>query len=109
MQALCEECTTRPFENNGVNISMLCSGTRCVAQWRKDELGIGIPFNMLSLIVDGLKNTFNHMDQNLEMRLIEGKLKKYSLEDERTMIYGKNYYTGNYGTLEMKKKKKNEG
>jgi Uncharacterised ArCR, COG2043 len=109
MQALCEECTTRPFENNEVNISMLCSGTRCVAQWKKDELGIGIPFNMLSLIVDGLKNTFNHMDQNPEKRLIESKLKKYGLEDEATIIYGKNYYTGNYGTLEMKKKKQNEG
>ena len=35
MQVLCEECTTRPFENNEVNISMLCSGTRCVAQWQK--------------------------------------------------------------------------
>ena len=43
MQALCEECTTRPFESNEVNISMLCSGTRCVAQWQKDELRIGIP------------------------------------------------------------------
>ena len=63
----------------------------------------------MPLIVDGLKNTFNHMDQNPEMRLIEGKLKKYSLEDETTIIYGKNYYTGNYGTLEMKENKKNEG
>ena len=43
----------------------------------------------MPLIVDGLKNTFNHMDQNPEMRLIEGKLKKYSLEDETTIIYGK--------------------
>ena len=106
MQALCEECTTRPFENNEVNFSMLCSGTRCVAQWQKDELGIGIPFNKLPLIVDGLKNTFNHMDQNPEKRLIESKLKKYGIEDEVNIIYGKNYYTGNYGTLEMKKKKK---
>ena len=55
MQAICEECTTLPFENNEVNISMLCSGTRCVTQWKKDELGIGIPFNKLPLIVDGLK------------------------------------------------------
>ncbi len=108
MQALCEECTTRPFENNEVNISILCSGTRCVAQWQKDELGIGIPFNKLSLIVDGLKNTFNYMDQNPEKRLIESKLKKYGLEDEVTIIYGKNYYSGNYGTLEMKKKQQNK-
>lgn len=109
MQALCEECMTRPFENNEVNISMLCSGTRCVAQWQKDEPGIGIPFNKLSLIVDGLKNIINHMDQNPEKRLIESKLKKYGLEDEVTIIYGKNYYNGNYGTLEMKKKKQSEG
>ena len=49
IQGICQECTTRPFENNEVNISMLCSGTRCVAQWQKDELAIGIPFNKLSL------------------------------------------------------------
>jgi hypothetical protein len=45
------------------------------------------------------------MDQNPEKRLIESKLKKYGLEDEVTIIYGKNYYNGNYGTLEMKEKK----
>lgn len=105
MQAICQELTTRPFERNEVNISMLCSGTRCVGQWGKDELGIGIPFNKLSLIVDGLKNTFNHMDQNPEKRLIENKLKKYGLEEEVNIIYGKNYYTGTFGTLDMKKKK----
>jgi hypothetical protein len=42
-------------------------------------------------------------------RLIESKLKKYGLEDEVNIIYGKNYYTGNYGTLEMKMKKQSEG
>jgi hypothetical protein len=49
------------------------------------------------------------MGQNPEKRLIESKLKKYGLEDEATIIYGKNYYIGNYRTLEMKKKKQNEG
>ena len=49
------------------------------------------------------------MDQNPEKRLIESKLKKYGLEDEEKIIYGKNYYSGNYGTLEMKKKKQSEG
>ena len=48
------------------------------------------------------------MDQNPEKRSIESRLKRYGLEDEVNIIYGKNYYTGNYGTLEMKKKKQNE-
>ena len=63
----------------------------------KDEFGIGISFNKVFLIVDGQKNTFNHMDQNPEKRLIKSKLKKYGLEDEVNIIYGKNYYSGNYG------------
>ena len=41
------------------------------------------------------------MDQNPEKRLIESKLKKYGLENEVKIIYGKNYYTGYYGTVEM--------
>lgn len=105
MQGVCQECTTYPFENNQVNLSMLCSGTRCVAQWQKDELGIGIPFNKLSLIINGLKNTFNHMDQNSEKKLIESKLKEYGLENELNIIYNRNYYTGVFGTIKSKQNK----
>lgn len=105
MQGICQECTTYPFENNQVNFSMLCSGTRCVGQWQKDELGIGIPFNKLASIIDGLKHTSNHMDQNPEKKIIEEKLKKYGLENEHEIAYSKNYYTGVYGTKKQKEEK----
>ena len=35
-QAFCSECTAYPMESNEINISTLCSGTRYIANWKKE-------------------------------------------------------------------------
>jgi len=58
-QGICLELTARPFATNDLNLSLLCSNTRFSAKWRDSELGIGIPFNKLELVVDGLLRTID--------------------------------------------------
>lgn len=106
MQAICQECTSYPYETNDLNISMMCSGTRLVAQWDKSELGIGIPFNKFSTIVDGIKSTVNPMEKNQDKKRIEDRLKTNDLENEITIQYNTNYYRGGYTGIKGQNKRK---
>ncbi|GKX53898.1 hypothetical protein SOASR030_00100 [Leminorella grimontii] len=104
-QAICQECTSYPFEMNQVNISLLCSGTRQVSKWDDDEMGIGIPFNQLDKIVDGIRQTSNPMDNNKTKKSIKSKAEKHGVEEQVDIQLGSNYYTGGYGTIEYHKRK----
>nr|WP_160251024.1 DUF169 domain-containing protein [Mixta theicola] len=105
-QAICQECTSYPFEMNQVNVSLLCSGTRQVAKWDNDEMGIGIPFNQLDKIVDGIRQTANPMENNKSKKSIQRKAALYGVADQLEIELGSNYYTGGYGTIEYHKRKK---
>ncbi len=105
MCAICQECTSYPFEKNMMNLSMLCSGTRCVAQWGKDEMGIGIPYHILEQIADGVLSTVNPMENNKNKKIISDKLNSNGLGDKLKIIYNHNYYRGAYGTPKQMKRK----
>lgn len=107
-QAICQECTSYPFERDQVNFSFLCSGTRHVAKWREGEISIGIPFHYLDKIIDGICQTANPMDSNKAKKLILEKTAKYGLSDQIDIKLGNNYYTGGYGTLEYHRRKNNQ-
>ena len=94
MQAVCQECTSYVHERNEINLSMLCSGTRCVSQWSKDELGIGIPFQQIDDIIYGLMQTINPMENNSDKEIIEEKLKLAGKSLDFEIEYSRNYYTG---------------
>jgi len=96
MQAICQECTSYPFETNDINISMMCPGTRMLAQWARDEIGIGIPFNKFEAVVDGILHTANPFERNDNKKIIEKKLKANGLEDTLKIEYNKNYDDGGY-------------
>lgn len=96
MQAICQECTSFPFETNEINISMMCSGTRLLAQWKREELAIGIPFNKFATILDGIKQTVNPLERNPQKKIIEQKLKDNGLECGLNIEYNKNYDDGSY-------------
>jgi uncharacterized protein (DUF169 family) len=96
MQALCHECTSYPFETNAINLSMLCPGTRMVANWADDELGIGIPFNQQEMVIDGIRCTVNPFERNRAKARIEKRLEEKGLRDLLTIEYDKNYDDGAY-------------
>ena len=98
MCAICQECTSYPHERNQLNLSLLCSGTRCVAQWEKDELGVGIPYHYLGQVINGLRQTVNPMEFNRDKERIARKLAEAGQEDAMEIVFNHNYYTGAYGT-----------
>lgn len=98
MCAICQECTSYPYETNSMNISMLCSGTRCVGQWNEDELGIGFPYNYCNAIVEGLINTINPMENNKNKLKIMQNLSSNNLEHLIDIKLNNNYYKGAYKT-----------
>lgn len=96
MQAICQECTSYPYETNTINTSMMCSGTRHVAQWGEDEMAVGIPYNKFKYVVDGIRNTVNPMEKNDRKEKIEKRLTENNLHSLIDIEYNKNYYTGVY-------------
>lgn len=91
MSAICQECTSFPYEENQLNISVLCSGTRMLAQWGKDEMAIGMPFRLYLEVIEGLKKTVNPLERNAEKKQIENKLLKEDSLNKLDIKYNQNY------------------
>lgn len=98
MNAICQELTSYVHEKNEINVSALCSGTRALAQWDDSELGIGIPFNKLKDIVEGILMTINVMDKNKHKKIIQEKLKGSEVLKDFEVKLNFNYYRGVYRT-----------
>lgn len=98
MQAICQECTSYPHEMNDINISMLCSGTRMLCQWKDYELAIGMPYNMFPVILDGVKNTVNPLERDNNKVEIKNRMDMNGVEGLE-IILGKNYDDGLYGKI----------
>lgn len=94
-QALCSECTAYPFESNDINLSTMCAGTRYMAGWNEDELGLGMPFHMFPQVIEGLWATVNIMEPDSHKQRIEAAMRERGLNDIQ-IEYGRNYYTGLY-------------
>lgn len=77
-QGLCSECTATPYENNDLNISLLCANTRLAAKWNDNEMGVGMPFHMFSTIAKGIIQTLNPSEPNSRKR----KITEYAKEKE---------------------------
>ena len=95
MQAICQEATSYPHEINDMNISMLCSGTRMLCQWKDDELAIGMPYHMFSSIVDGVKNTVNPLERDKNKEEIKNRMEENEIDDLE-IVFSKNYDDGLY-------------
>lgn len=94
-QAVCSECTAYPLEKGAINVSMLCAGTRHMAGWGDDEMGIGLPFNRFLDMVDGLYATVNATEPDRKKRRIQARLDGCGRTD-LAVEYGRNYYSGLY-------------
>ena len=80
-QAICAECTSYPFQSNAINVSLLCAGTRYGAAWKDYEIGIGMPFNKFSTIIDGVYATVNDIETDEKKFMIKEKLEENGLTD----------------------------
>ncbi|KUO70476.1 MAG: hypothetical protein APF77_05590 [Clostridia bacterium BRH_c25] len=91
MQAICQECTSFPYENDQLNISLMCSGARLLARWAKDEMAIGMPYHLFPQIIDGIKNTVNPLERNPGKKIIAQKMDKAGVSSELSIHFNHNY------------------
>lgn len=97
MQAICQECTSLPFENDQLNLSLMCAGTRMLAGWKNSEMALGMPYRIFVELVEGLKATVNPLERDAGKRAIAQRLSERGLEDPSfTIVYGRNYDDGCY-------------
>lgn len=89
-QALCSECTATPYETNDLNVSLLCSGTRCLAQWKAEDMAAGFPFALLRGLIDGLYATLDAVETDTRKRLIQASLAELGVDIPVQL--GKNYF-----------------
>jgi len=94
-QAICSETTAYPYESGEINVSALCSGTRMLCQWGRDELSMGIPYHKLADIVNGVYQTINMLERDSDKRRIEENMNRTN-QNIIDIEYGKNYDTNSY-------------
>lgn len=102
LQAVCQDLTTYPYNTEDINISLLCPGTRLVADWVENEIGIGIPFSKWFEVVEGVKETTNPFERNDKKEAIVNRLKERGL-DASGIRFNENYDDGSYsgGRIEI--------
>jgi len=102
LQAVCQDLTTYPYNTQDINISLLCPGTRLVANWQADEIGVGIPFKKWYEVVEGVKETTNPFERDKNKEAIEKRLKEREL-DASGIKFNENYDDGSYtgGKIEI--------
>ncbi len=96
MQAICQECTSYPYENDCLNLSLMCSGTRMLAGWKEDELAVGMPYHLLPQVIQGLKQTVNPLVRDSKKRELAQGLEQAGLQDALDIHYHHNYDDGAY-------------
>jgi uncharacterized protein (DUF169 family) len=103
LQAVCQDLTTYPYNTQDINISLLCPGTRLVANWQTDEIGIGVPFKKWYEVVEGVIETTNPFERDRNKKDIEARLKERGL-DSSSIKFNENYDDGSYsgGKIEIK-------
>ena len=95
LQALCHDLTTYVYNTQDINITLLCPGTRLVADWQIDEIGIGIPFDKWNDVVEGVKETTNPFERNKKKEDIKERLKERKLDSSEIKV-NENYDDGSY-------------
>lgn len=89
-QAICLECSARPYVTQDVNISLLCTGTRHLAGWEKEEMAVGIPASKFPKVVDGIFQTINIMEDDENKRRIAANFAECKISFD--VKYQYNYY-----------------
>lgn len=95
LQAVCQDLTSYPYNTEDINISLLCPGTRLVANWVPNEIGVGIPFKKWYEIVEGVKQTTNPFERNKNKEAIIKRLEANGLDASEVKL-DENYDDGSY-------------
>ncbi len=89
-QGLCSECTATPYQNNDLNVSLLCANTRFAADWKDHEMGIGMPYHLFATVADGILKTIEASDSDTKKEKVIERLKEKNLSVDIKL--GTSYY-----------------
>ena len=95
LQAICSESTAYPYMSDDINVSMMCAGTRYMAQWKREELALSMPYSKFEATINGLLKTIDPLERDGDKERIEKNYKDKNLED-LNLHYGQNYDTDYY-------------
>ena len=80
-QAVCAECTSFPFEEDTINLSFFCAGTRHLAGWKEDEVCIGLPYDRFLQTCEGVYQSINGAEPNKKKDSIRKNIREKKLPD----------------------------
>ena len=63
-QAMCSDLVAKPLTNHDINISFFCKGARLYGQCEPGEIGVGMPADMFSNVVNGVIQTLTPVESN---------------------------------------------
>lgn len=87
-QAMCAEITACTYVTNEINTSMMCSGTRFLSKWQKDEMAMGIPGDKYEKVIQGVYHTADPLERDADKERIKKHLKRIRCR-HRIFIWGK--------------------
>ena len=90
-QGVCADLTAGVFERNDLNFSVLCAGTRKMCSWKDTEMGVGLPIQLFSPLVEGVIQTMNYIDypkQKAEIRKRLSNPMELGVEVDDSLHYG---------------------
>lgn len=105
-QGVCSELTARPYEENDINISLLCSNTRFSCKWEDGEMGVGMPYKIFLNVIQGVLQTLNPTEHDYKKEEIIKKSTENNLD--LNVVLGKNYYNSSIGVCSLKIKGGNQ-
>lgn len=57
LRAVNSDLIVRPYLTQTINVSAYCLGSRLIAQYEADRLGIGLPFSLFEVMVQGMEDS----------------------------------------------------
>ena len=91
-QGVCADLTAGPFEDNNMNFSILCAGTRKMCSWGDDEIGVGLPIQQFEPLTEGIIQTMNYIDYPEHKDMISQRLEDHmelGVAVDKSLHYGK--------------------
>ena len=94
-QAMCAEITACTYVTNEINTSMMCSGTRFLSKWQKDEMAMGIPGDKYEKVIQGVYHTADPLERDADKERIKKAFEENKMQAPDIHM-GKNYDTNHY-------------
>lgn len=86
-QAACADLVSKPYDNNDINVSLMCRGMRANGRFEKGEMAAAFPINMFDTVVEGIVATVNPVSNQKEKKRILNELGSQDLGTELDMNY----------------------